>query len=183
MSKQMSRWSQAGMGVLAFVVMLCSATVLAEEEMQMPDHNQPSALDPFKKLAGSWKGTVTHHDGTVKEAAVTYAVTAAGSAVIETMFCEAEDEMVTMYFLDGEKLTLTHYCSVGNQPIMVSQANVVDGKAVFEHSGGTNIASEDQPHMHHVEFQFVGDDHIVADWTFHVESKPGGTAHLDLKRQ
>ena len=183
MVKHTGRLSQAGMVVLAFVVMLSPAAVLAEEKPPMPKHDGPSALDPFKKLAGSWKGTVTHHDGTVQDAAVTYAVTAAGSAVIETMFCEAQDEMITMYFMDGDKLTLTHYCAVGNQPTMVSQANVVDGKAVFEHNGGTNIASEDQPHMHRAEFQFVGDDHIVADWTFHVNGEPGGVAHLDLKRQ
>ena len=80
---------------------LCPAAVLAEEEMQMPDHSQPSALDPFKKLAGSWKGQLSLTTTVLlpKKPVVTYAVTAAGSAVIETMFCDsAEDEMVTIYF-------------------------------------------------------------------------------------
>lgn len=185
MYKHTGRLSQAGIVVFVLATMLCPAVLLAEaeEEMPKPKADLPNALDAFKKLAGTWKGTVTHHDGTVKDAAVTYAVTAAGTAVIETLFCDAQDEMVTMYFMAEGTLTMTHYCAVGNQPTMESQAIYPPGKVVFHHNGGTNITSEDQPHMHHVEFQFLADDHIVTDWTFHVNGEPGGVAHLDLKRQ
>ena len=51
-----------------------------------------------------------------------YAVTAAGSAVVETVFPGTEHEMVTVYHADGSDLVLTHYCMEGNQPRMRAKA-------------------------------------------------------------
>ena len=67
---------------------------------------------------------------------------------------------------------------------MVSQANVMFRTRWCLSTTVEPISRQKiEPHMHHVEFQFVDDDHLIADWTMHVEGKPGGSAHLDVKRQ
>ena len=76
------------------------------------------ALDRFKSLAGEW---VAAEDGPMSkkgDLVARYAVTAAGSAVVETVFPGTAHEMLTVYTADGADLVLTHYCMEGNQPRM-----------------------------------------------------------------
>ncbi|MCK7511304.1 MAG: hypothetical protein MZV70_49445 [Desulfobacterales bacterium] len=49
---------------------------------------------------------------------VTYRITANGSVVLETLFPGTDHEMLTLYHLDNDRLGLTHYCAMGNQPRM-----------------------------------------------------------------
>lgn len=71
-------------------------------------------FNELKTLAGDWQGSF---NGTPTK--VSYKVTADGSAV---MLTEQADStvMITMFTVDGDHLLATHYCSVGNQPQMVS---------------------------------------------------------------
>jgi len=75
-------------------------------------------LDRFKALAGDW---VAAEDGEMfhkGDLVARYGVTAAGSAVVETVFPGSPHEMVTVYHADGTDLVLTHYCMEGNAPRM-----------------------------------------------------------------
>src|SRR5881392_3605367 len=45
-----------------------------------------------------------------------------GSALMEEDKPGKESAMITMFIVDGARLIATHYCSVGNQPQMVSEA-------------------------------------------------------------
>ena len=97
------------------IVLLAAAGLAASEA---PGAKPATSLDRFKALAGEW---VAAEDGEMAkkgDLVARYAVTAAGTAVVETVFPGSPHEMVTVYHADGPDLVLTHYCMEGNQPRM-----------------------------------------------------------------
>ncbi len=159
-----------------------AAPPAAAEEPMIPE--PAPELARLRQLAGTWEGTVTHGDeGEAEPAKAVYRVTSAGSAIIETLFADTEHEMVTVYHMDAGQVVMTHYCAIGNQPKMGEQASN-DGDAMsFEFIGGSNMNSEDDPHMHAMTIKFLGNDHIQANWTMYADGQPGHTAHIDLHRK
>lgn len=78
-----------------------------------------TAKDAFEKIksrAGTWSAHMMTADGPAT--VVDYKVTGGGTTVMETMFAGSPHEMITMYTLDGDSVLATHYCSMGNQPVM-----------------------------------------------------------------
>lgn len=125
---------------------------------------RPASLDPLKSLAGDWvaleDGPMTHKGDLVAR----YAVTAAGSAVVETVFPGTDHEMVTVYHADGGDLVLTHFCLEGNQPRM--RARRPQGSRYdFAFDGGTNIDPARDRHMHSATLEILGADEIRSEWT------------------
>jgi hypothetical protein len=141
-----------------------------------------AAFEQLKKLAGKWSGKADHGGMTV-EVAVTYKVTSGGSAVMETVFAGTDHEMVTMYTLDGDKLILTHYCTLGNQPRMKAEKTDNPKKLAFKFLDGTNLDAAKDLHMHEATLELVDDSHIKAEWVAYEKGKPGHTAKIDLTRQ
>src|SRR5215471_4856224 len=93
------------------------------------------AFTAIKSMPGTWEGTSA--EGPVK---VTFKVTAAGNSVMSEIL--GKEDMISMINMDGpERLLLTHYCAMGNQPRM--QASVsADGKTVtFNYVDATNLAT------------------------------------------
>ncbi|HEX6158953.1 MAG TPA: hypothetical protein VF111_02230 [Thermoanaerobaculia bacterium] len=74
------------------------------------------AFEKIKGRAGTWNAHMMTADGA--PTVVDYRVTGAGTTVMETMFAGSPHEMITMYTLDGDSVVATHYCSMGNQPVM-----------------------------------------------------------------
>jgi hypothetical protein len=130
-----------------------------------------AAFEKFKALAGDW---VAAEDGEMSkkgDLVARYAVTAAGSAVVETVFPGSPHEMVTVYHPDGADLVLTHFCMEGNQPRM--RAKGAQGSRFdFAYDGGTNIDPKRDRHMHKAILEFLGVDEIRSEWTELSEGKP-----------
>lgn len=141
-----------------------------------------AAFEKFKALDGEWVGKGTH-DGHLIDAKIVYKVTANGSAVVETIGPGTEHEMVTVIHADGDKLALTHYCAVGNQPQMAATPKADENKVSFDFVRATNLKSEKDMHMHSVVFTFVDKDTLKTEWTLHNEGKPAGKAIFELKRK
>ncbi|MFL6211759.1 MAG: hypothetical protein ACJ74W_23130 [Pyrinomonadaceae bacterium] len=83
------------------------------------------AFEIMKTLAGSWEGSIiglsTH---------ITIRVTSSGNAILhEATGPGRPDNPITMFYVDGERLLLTHYCDAGNRPRMVGKISP-DGKTV-----------------------------------------------------
>lgn len=140
-----------------------------------------SAFEALKKLDGAWEGAATH--GETQSVHVTYRVTGGGSAVVETLFPGTPHEMVTVYYLDGDKLRLTHYCAAGNQPRMVFRKSGQAGEIQFAFDGATNMKSSDDMHMHEMLVRILAPDHVVSEWTSYEGGKKSGTARFDLHPQ
>jgi hypothetical protein len=140
------------------------------------------ALDRFKALVGEW---VAAEDGEMSkkgDLVARYAVTAAGSAVVETLFPGSPHEMVTVYHADGSDLVLTHYCMEGNQPRMRAR-NARGSRFEFAFDGGTNIDPKRDRHMNSASLELVGADEIRSVWTEIEAGKPVFVAKSHLVRK
>jgi hypothetical protein len=157
-----------------FVVTLLATLVAAraEDKAKTPAAQQFAAL---KKLAGDWVAVGT--DGKPTEKVVSsFRVTAAGTALHETVFPGSDDEMITIYHLDGDDLILTHYCTFGNQPRMRAERDPDSRHIAFKFIGATNMKSGNEQHMDHATLTLVDADHFKAEW---VALENGKTCHQE----
>ena len=92
------------------------------------------------------------------------------------------ENMISMFTLDGpNRIVLTHYCSVGNQPRMAATASP-DGKTfTFDYFDATNLKTPDSGHMQRVVFTIVDANHHTEDWTF-VDHDKQMKEFFDLRR-
>lgn len=155
-----------------------SAAALAQSDAQ-------KSFDLLKTLAGSWQGTLTttpaRPEVEGKQAQLSLRVTSMGNAIVHEMRMNGRpDDPITMFYLDGDRLLLTHYCDAGNRPRMVAKSSP-DGKVVeFEFldlAGGTEYG-----HMHHAVFTAIDANHHTEDWTYIEPGDKPVHAHFDLQR-
>ena len=162
-------------------IALAAAGDLAQAE-EKPASAASQQFEALKKLAGDW--VEVGKDGKPTDKLVSsIRVTAAGTAIEETLFPGGDHEMVTMYFLDGDELMLTHYCALGNQPQMRAERSKDANKIAFKFTGATNLKSDDEPHMHDATLTIAGPDRFTAEW---VGRKSGEKCHevkLELARK
>ncbi len=116
-------------------------------------------FDRLKTLVGEWRGKDS--DGKVVD--VSYNLTAANTAVMETLKMSDGATMVTLYHSDGKRLMMTHYCLLGNQPRM--QGAVDDKSLAFSFVDATNLPSRDAPHMYKLVMRFPDKDQLTHEWT------------------
>ncbi|HEY6769959.1 MAG TPA: hypothetical protein VI386_34905 [Candidatus Sulfotelmatobacter sp.] len=147
--------------------------------------NAQKSFDQLKTLAGTWEGHLTvvppQPKMESKVAQVTLRPTSMGNALMHEMKVEGRpDDPITMLYLDGERLMLTHYCDAGNRPRMTGKMSP-DGKTVdFEF---LDVAGSTQyGHMHHAVFTTIDANHHTEEWTFMEGDKPIH-AHFDLQRK
>src|SRR3974377_1263995 len=116
---------------IALVTLSLCSVALAQKEAQT---EAQKSFDKLKTLAGSWEGKVktVPPDPSVegKTAQITLRVTSMGTAFMhEAKMDGRADDPITMMYLDGDRLMLTHYCDAGNRPRMVGKLSS-DGKAI-----------------------------------------------------
>jgi len=164
------------------VALVLAAGAAAAAPAPAPARPTSAPLERFKTLAGEW---VAAEDGDMVkkgDLVARYAVTASGTAVVETVFPGSEHEMVTVYHADGPDLVLTHYCMEGNQPRM--RARGAQGSRFdFAYDGGTNIDPRRDRHMHSATFDLASADEIRSEWSELAEGKPVFVARLHLVRK
>ncbi len=176
--------------VLALALLALAPACASTEESVPADANRAeeaqAGFEKIKSLAGDWAG-MGGEQTEMSMVEVRYRVTAAGSAVEETIMPGTEHEMVTMYHLDNDKLMLTHYCAAGNQPTMVgvpirSKAGEV-ASIRFDFVHATNLASPNAGHMHQAEMVFEGKNELASKWTYWENGKAGHQATFQLTRK
>jgi hypothetical protein len=141
--------------VVTIAVVLCASVALGQSNAQ-------KTFDTLKALTGNWEGK--NNQGQMLR--VSFRETAGGSALLSEIHGQGPENMVSMVHLDGDRLLMTHYCGVGNQPRMKATL-APDGKSViFDFIDATNLASADAGHMNHVVFAMPDADHHTEEWTF-----------------
>lgn len=162
-----------------------SSDVVAPSEDVVAPPDAEEAFDDLKTLAGSWVGQLTtfpqEPDVSGKFAQFSLRVTSLGNALVHEMSISGmPDHPLTMFYLEGDRLVLTHYCDAGNRPRMVGKA-APDGKTLefdfLDLSGGDQYG-----HMHHVVFTFVDENHHTQEWTWRKPNGESLRAHFDLER-
>jgi hypothetical protein len=156
---------------------LLSAALIGLSTLAFAQSDAQKSFTQLKSLAGSWEGTV---DG--KPMQISLRVTSMGNALMHEMkMAGRPDDPITMLYVDGDRLLLTHYCDAGNRPRMAATMTP-DGKTVdFHFLDVANFNSKQAGYMQHAVFTTLDANHHTEDWTFLVQGKLIN-AHVDLQR-
>jgi hypothetical protein len=172
--------------LIAFLALLSLTTVaVAQSEAQ-------KSFDQMKTLAGTWQGHVTTDPplsgmGNGASVQISLRVTSRGNAIVHEMKGAGTpddpakyDHPVTMFYLDNDRLLLTHYCDAGNRPRMVERSTP-DGKTLefdlLDVAGSTQYG-----HMQHAVFTIIDANHHTEEWTYLMPGDKPVRAHMDLQR-
>ena len=174
------------------VFLITLSTAAFGQSGQSGQSGAQKSFDSLKTLAGTWEGHVTTVPkmdgmGDMANVQITLRVTSRGNAIVHEMKAAGTaddptryDHPVTMLYMDGDRLLLTHYCDAGNRPRMEASASP-DGKRVefsfVDLSGGTQYG-----HMDHAVFTAIDANHHSEDWTYMMPGDKPVRAHMDLQR-
>jgi hypothetical protein len=176
---------------LSVLFVLIAATAFASDAAATQSDAHKS-FDTLKTLAGNWEGPVTVDPPipemqSDKPVHITLRVTSRGNALVHEMQEAGTpldptkyDHPITMLYLDGDHLTLIHYCDAGNRPRMTARTSP-DGKKV-EFDFADLSGSNEQGHMYHAVFTTVDANHHIEDWTYMMPGDKPLHAHMDLQR-
>jgi hypothetical protein len=143
-------------------VCLASAMIVASQENHPAVRSNP-AFEQLKSLAGEWQN---------KNGRVVYTVVSNGSVVMEHMQPQKEWEIITMYTLDGDRIVVTHYCAMGNQPTMQSApVSEATGRYDFTFVRVIGTKSPDEAHMSALSLVIPDKDHLTQVWTYEDHGK------------
>jgi hypothetical protein len=180
--------------VLAGALLALSTMAFAQMEAQKTDASTSEAqksFDQMKTLAGTWLGRVTtvppSDMGDGANLQISMRVTSRGNALVHEMLQAGvtddpskNDHPVTMFYLDSDRLILTHYCDAGNRPRMAARTSA-DGKTLefdfLDVAGSTQFG-----HMQHAAFTVIDANHHTEDWTYLMPGDKAMHAHMDLQR-
>ena len=175
--------------MLSVVLVALCTVAFAQSDAQKSDAEK--SFDKLKTLAGNWQGPVTatppQPDWGDKPVSVSLRVTSRGNALVHEMKEPGTpddparyDHPVTMFYLEGDRLLLTHYCDAGNRPRMAAKVSP-DGKTVefdfLDVAGSTQYG-----HMYHAAFTVIDANHHTEDWTYMEPGDKPVRAHMDLQR-
>jgi hypothetical protein len=144
----------------ALFALICISTALAAQS------NAQKALDKFKSMAGTWEGKSPSGD----TSEVTYRPEAGGTSVMAEIHMGTE-EMVSMFYVDGDQLMMTHFCPSNNQPRMEATISPDLKTVSFDFLDATNLPSPQAGHMHRAVYIFGDADHYSEEWTWKKEGK------------
>jgi hypothetical protein len=172
---------------------LCTSVQSMAQDAQKPQTDAQKSFDKMKTLAGSWEGPVimdpSESDMKMdKPMHISLRVTSRGNALVHEMM-EAgavddptkNDHPITTFYLDSDRLLLTHYCDAGNRPRMVAKSSP-DGKTVdFDF---IDVAGDlTYGHMQHAKFTIVDANHHTEEWTFLMPGDKPMHARMELARK
>ena len=161
------------------ILLLAGSVALNAAEPVQPKQGSPE-FERMKTLLGTWKGKTDMGQGPI-DLTVQYRLLAAGSVLEERVFAGTPNEMITMYFDNGDKLALTHYCMFGNRPGMLLKSS--DAKTLnfdFDKTCGINAAKES--HMHALTIRFDDVDTITTSCKAIMDGKEMDEHLTTLKR-
>src|SRR5215470_11959827 len=75
--------------------------------------NADLAFEKLKTLVGRWEAQTDKGP-----AVATYQLISGGTVLLERVEMGGDHDMITAYYVDRNRLLLTHYCAAGNQPRM-----------------------------------------------------------------
>jgi hypothetical protein len=154
--------------MLSVVLMSLSTVALAQSDAQ-------KSFDKLKTLAGSWEGKGDGH-----AVQISNRITSGGSALMSEI--QGQEDMVSMIHLDGDRLMLTHYCPMGNQPRLVGTI-LPGGKTVtFDFLDATNLLSSQKGHLTRAVFTLIDSDHHTESYEFSTADGKKMNELLDLQR-
>jgi hypothetical protein len=153
------------------MIVVSAAAIVALGAIASRVGSQPApanAFDRLKTLVGEWHGT----DPAGKQVEDTIRLVSNNTALEETFQSDKDNQMVTMYTPEGNRLALTHYCSKGNQPHLQTPAvTASSNEFAFAFTSAANLASNDDMHMHGMTLKIEDNNHFSETWTLMANGK------------
>jgi hypothetical protein len=104
----------------------------------------------------------------------------AGQTSVMAESIMGDEAMTSLFYVDGDRLLMTHFCPSNNQPRMKATISP-DGKTVsFDFLDATNLAPAQTGHIHRAVYVFLDPEHYREDWTW---KRDGKDAHFQLALQ
>jgi hypothetical protein len=166
-------------------LLLLPVVLMSFSTLALAQSDPATSFSKLKALAGTWEGQVktipSEPSIEGKTTTVTLRVTSMGHTLMHEVTTPGRpDDPITMFYLDGDRLFLTHYCDANNRPRMVGKMSP-DGKTVdfdfLDVAGNLKYG-----HMQHGTFTFVDANHHTEEWTFLLPGDKPVRALLDLQR-
>ncbi len=166
--------------IILLGLVLCPLTASAGE-YQKGAVTHSGDFEKMKGLVGVWEGKGDMGKG-MDSIKATYELTSAGNAIVERLFVGQPHEMVTVYHDFKGKLSMTHYCSLGNQPHM-DLMNPGENTMMFVLSKkNPNLSSVKETHMHALKISMGSKDSITQTWTLYEKGKKKSDTVINLVR-
>ena len=171
--------------LILIVNLAIAATASAQNSPDPAEFSaQPNASKLFariKALAGKWSERSTKG----WEGSTVVRVIARGSAVMMTN--EFSDEpgegMATMFFVDKDKLAVTHFCEAGNQPTLVARGVSADGNRIlFTLENATGLDTPGEGRMDKLILTLADGDRYSEQWTFSRDGRENWMEVIELRR-
>jgi len=126
----------------------CGVLLFSFAALSMPlaaQNNSERAFATFKSLNGRW---AIESNGKTLPIEMRYEVGSKESIVIEQF-----GEELSVIYLDGENLLMTHFCNAGNQPRLRLKAGGQPGVLEFEMYDITNLKDASTPHVERIVYK------------------------------
>jgi len=162
------------------VALLLAGSLLARADDAPAPKKGSTEFEKMKTLVGVWKGKTDMGEGPI-EMTVHYRLIAGGSVLEERVFEGTPKEMVTMYYDQGGKLAMTHYCVMGNRPMMTLKSS--DEHSIsFDFDSSCGIDASKESHMHSGSIRFDSADTITTNCKAIINGKEMADHPTTLKR-
>jgi hypothetical protein len=160
-------------------LLLTAAVSLRADEAPKQKIGSPE-FERLKTLAGTWEGKTDMGQGPI-DLKIHYRVLAGGSVIEEKCFAGTPNEMTTMYYDRDGKLSMTHYCMLGNRPGMLLKS--ADAKTLhFDFDKSCGIDPVKEAHMHSLKITFDDSDTITTSCKAIMDGKEMPEKPTTLKR-
>ena len=155
------------------IILVATAAVALAQQMPMPmpktsgpQSDAQKAFEKLKTLASSWEGTYMG-----MSMRMTIRLTSTGNAILHEVTASGRpDDLITMIYVDGDRLLLTHYCDSGNRPRMQGRLSPDGNTVTFDFRDV--CGNTEKFLMHDAMFTMVDADHHIEAWTYSLHGKP-----------
>ena len=173
--------------VISFVLVVLLGLVISPLAAHSGEYGKAAVthskdFEKMKELAGVWEGRSEMGGKGPETIKAIYELTSAGNAILERLFVGRPHEMVTVYYDYNGKLSMTHYCSLGNQPHMELMNSGENNMMFVLSEKNPNLASPNEMHMHALKISFDNKDNITHSWTLYEKGEKKADTVITLTR-
>ena len=162
------------------VTLLLAGSVCLNAAEPLKPRQGSREFERMKTLIGTWQGKTDMGQGPI-DLTVQYRLLAGGTVLEERVFSGTPNEMITMYYDNGGKLALTHYCVLGNRPGMLLKSS--DSKTIkFDLDKTCGINDTKETHMHALSISFDDPNTITTSCKAIIDGKEVPDHNTTLKR-
>jgi hypothetical protein len=160
---------------------LILSTALCSQAAEAPKAKKTSPeFERMKTMVGTWTGKTDMGQGPI-DMTIQYRLVSGGSVLEEKCFAGTPNEMTTMYYDQGGKLALTHYCMMGNRPAMLLKSS--DEKTLtFDFDKTCGINPKKESHMHALTLRFEDADTVTTSCEALIDGKEAPKVPVTLRR-